>query len=93
MASRERYVDLDPPPPGSPKLFHDLDSVEDSRPSAQLRPRKLTVGQTDRLRRDLAIYQAVEGGMSLRMAGKVFGLTYEGIRKAHLRILSRKSRV
>lgn len=93
MFDTGRYVDLDPPPPGSARLYHDMDAVPDSKPTAEFRPSKPTPAQIDRLRRDLAIYQSVEGGMSQRMAAKVFGLSQPGILKAYRRISCRQSRV
>ena len=85
-------VDLDPPPRNSPRLYASVDAVAHSRPrSSALRPRP-TDAQLARLRRDLAIYLAIEGGMSYRTASKIFGLTAPGILKAYRRMACRKSR-
>lgn len=86
-------LDLDPPPGRSPRLYADVEAIPHSRPVRSALRSKPTEAQLARLRRDLAIYLAIEGGMSLRMAGKQFQLTHEGIRKSYLRTLSRKSRV
>lgn len=93
MSDPGRYFGCDPPPRLSPRLYAEVEDVPGSVSAASVRPSKPTPAQIDRLRRDIAIYKSVEGGMSLRMAGKVFGLTYEGIRKACRRISCRKSRV
>lgn len=93
MTDPGRYLDLDPRPRRSPRLLAEMGAVPGSVLPATLRPIRPTTGQIDRLRRDIAIYKTVEAGMSLRMAGKVFGLTHETIRKSCLRISCRNSRV
>lgn len=86
-------LDLDPAPRRSPRLYAKVESIRHARPISSVLRLKPTETQLARIRRDLAIYLAIEGGMSLRMAGKTFELTHEGIRKSYLRTLSRKSRV
>lgn len=93
MANPDRYFDPDPPPRRSPRLHAEMGSIPGSVAPASLRPSRPTPAQIERLRRDLAIYQSVEGGMSQRMAAKVFGLSQPGILKAYRRISCRKSRV
>jgi hypothetical protein len=93
MPDSGRYFDSDPRPRRSPRLFAEVEDVPGSVNPASLRPSKPTPAQLDRLRRDMAIYLAVEGGMSYRIAGKAFGLTAPGILKAYRRICCRKSRV
>lgn len=84
-------LDLDPPPRRSPRLFADMGQVPHSRPTSSLLRRKPTKSKMDRLRRDAAIYLAIRGGMSQRMAAKVFGMSKSGIGHAYRRISRLKS--
>jgi len=93
MPGPDRYFDPDPRPRRSPRLYAEVEGVQGAVVPASLRPTKPTPAQIDRLRRDLAIYHAIEGGMSQRMAAKVFGLSQPGILKAYRRISCRESRV
>lgn len=93
MIDPGRYVDLDPRPKRSPRLFAVVEDVPGSVAPVSMRPSKPTVAQLDRLRRDLAIYLVIEGGMSQRMAAKAFGLSQPGILKAYRRVVRRNSRV
>jgi hypothetical protein len=90
MYGRGAYDD-DPPPRGSPKLYDDLSALN-GRITAAARLARPTDGQMDRLRRDIAIYAAIESGMSQRMAAKVFNMSKSGLLHAYRRIERRKSR-
>lgn len=85
-------LDLDPAPRRSPRLYAKVESIPHARPISSLLRHKPTEGQLARIRRDLAIYLAIEGGMSYRIAGKVYGLTPPGILKAYRRMRCRKQR-
>jgi hypothetical protein len=93
MAMTGPYFDSDPRPRRSPRLYAEMESVPGSVTPASLRPAKPTALGRKRLARDLAIYLAIEGGMSFRVAGKAFQLTEAGIFKAYRRMVCRKSRV
>lgn len=88
----DRYFDPDPPPRRSPRLRGDVGDLP-SLPTARLRRSPPSRTALDRLARDLAIYLAIEGGMSLRMAAKIFGLTHVGVGKAYRRMVLRHKRV
>ena len=84
-------LDLDPPPRRSPRLHAEVEAIPYARKVADVRPSRPSPVKVARLRRDLAIYLAIEGGMTQRVAGKVFGLSQPGILKAYRRMLCRKS--
>jgi hypothetical protein len=86
-------LDLDPRPRNSPSLYAEVGAIPRARPVTSLRRLKPNDALLARLRRDLAIYLAIEGGMSQRTAGKAFGLSQPGILKAYRRMSCRKSRV
>jgi hypothetical protein len=86
-------LDMDPPPRRSPRLSAEVEKIPHARPTASLLRPRPTDAQIARLRRDLAIYLAIEGGMSFRMTAKVWGLTHPGVIKIHRRMLRRKARI
>ena len=88
----DRYDDF-PVPRHSPRPYADVGSIPHAIPTSSALRHKPTQAQRIRIARDIAIYMAVEGGMSLRTAGRAFELTQEGIRKVYLRMACRKSRV
>ena len=85
-------TDLDPRLRGSPRLFADPGTIPHARTSSSLIRSTPTETQLARMRRDMAIYLAIEGGMSFRMVGKIFELTPPGALKAYRRMVRRKSR-
>jgi hypothetical protein len=88
-----QYIDDDPRPRRSPRLHPDVGVLPYSRPTSSVLRKRLTESQIARIRRDLAIYAAIEGNMSYGMAAKVFGMSKSGLRDAYKRISRRKSRV
>ena len=88
-----RYHDPDPPPRRSPRLVADVGRLPGAVPTSRARASGPTPAQLDRLRRDIAIYAAIQAGMSQRLAGKTFKLSQPGISKAYRRIVCRNSRV
>lgn len=74
-------------------MLAEMGAVPGSVLPATLRPTKPTALERKRLARDLAIYLAIEGGMSQRVAANAFGLSQPGILKAYRRIACRNSRV
>jgi hypothetical protein len=86
-------LDLDPPPRRSPRLSAAVESIPRARPVSSVLRSRPTDAQLARIGRDLAIYLAIQGGMSQRIAAKAFGLSQPGILKAYRRMLCRKSRV
>lgn len=81
-----RNIDDDRPPRRFPRLSSKVESIPRARALATVLGRRLTDGQASRLRRDMAIYFAIEGGMSFRMVAKIHELTHPGAIKAYRRI-------
>jgi len=86
-------LDLDPPPRRSARLYAEMGDIPGAIPTAKVRTVKPTAAQRDRLARDIAVYLAIEGGMSFRVAGRAFRLTEAGVFKAYRRMVCRESRV
>lgn len=88
----DRHDDF-PAPRNSPRLYADVDAIPHACPTSSALRHKPTQAQRTRLATDLAIFMAIEGGMSQRVAARAFGLSQPGILKAYRRMVCRKSRV